>query len=154
VLVVPLLQAVLLRATSRLGAGGQGAMARVRSDHPLAQFGLGALMGIAWSPCVGPTLGAAIALAAQGSSLAETTLVMGVFAIAAVVPLVVAGLASRAAFSRHRERMTRIGAAGRRIMGWALLSIGILVLAGIDKQLEAWLLTLAPDWLLDLTTRF
>jgi cytochrome c-type biogenesis protein len=79
---------------------------------------------------------------------------MATFSIAAVVPLTAAGLASRAAFSRQRERMARIGEIGRLLMGWSLLLIGALVLSGLDKQLEAWLLTLAPDWLLTLTTRF
>jgi len=39
-------------------------------------------------------------------------------------------------------------------MGWSLLLIGGLVLLGLDKRLEGWLLDLAPEWLLALTTRF
>jgi cytochrome c-type biogenesis protein len=154
VLIAKPLQAGFTRLANRLGNAGHGAMARIRSDHPAAQFALGALMGVAWSPCVGPTLGAAIALAAGGSGIAEATVIMATFSIAAVVPLTAAGLASRAAFSRQRERMARIGEIGRLLMGWSLLLIGALVLSGLDKQLEAWLLTLAPDWLLTLTTRF
>lgn len=127
-------------------------MARGRGDHPAAQFALGALPGVAWSPCIGPTLGAAIALAASASGIADATLVMTTFSIAAVVPLTAAGLASRSAFIRHRERMARIGEIGRRLMGWSLFMIGALGLIGLDKQLLAW--TLAPEWLLALMTRF
>lgn len=154
VLLLKPLQQGFTHIANRLGNAGHGAMARIRSDHPAAQFALGTLMGVAWSPCVGPTLGAAIALAASGSGLADATAVMATFSVAAVVPLTAAGLVSRQAFGRNRERMDRIGKIGRLIMGWSLLLIGVLVLSGLDKQLEAWLLTLAPEWLLDLTTRF
>ena len=34
------------------------------------QFGVGALLGFVWLPCVGPTLGAAVALAALGQNMA------------------------------------------------------------------------------------
>ena len=148
------LQASFGRMTASLGSAGHGAMSRIQSDHPAAQFLIGMLMGVAWSPCVGPTLGAAIALAAGGSGLAEATAIMATFSIAAVVPLTAAGLATRSLFARRRDRLARIGQIGRLVMGYSLLIIGLLVLTGLDKQLEAWLLDIAPDWLPALTTRF
>jgi len=154
VLVSPWLQAGFTRMAGGLGAAGHGAMTRIQGDHPGAQFAIGALMGVAWSPCVGPTLGAAIALAAGGSGVAEATVIMATFSVAAVVPLTAAGVASRAAFAGQRERMHRMGEIGRRVMGWSLLLIGALVLLGLDKRLEVFLLDLAPEWLLAITTRF
>lgn len=142
------------RASAGLGSSGNRLAARIQGDHPIAQFGLGAILGVAWSPCIGPTLGAAIALAAGGRGLAEATVVMSVFSISAVVPLIAAGLLSRAMLARHRDGWARAGRIGRRIVGWSLLLIGLLVLTGLDKRLEAGLLALAPNWLLELTTRF
>ncbi len=40
------------------------------------QFGVGLLLGAAWSPCVGPTLGAASVFAAQGKNLGAVALTM------------------------------------------------------------------------------
>lgn len=148
------LQAGFSRLMAGLGSAGHGAMARIQSDHPASQFLIGMLMGVAWSPCVGPTLGAAIALAAGGSGLAEATVIMATFSAAAVVPLTAAGLATRSLLIRRRERLARLGQIGRLVMGYSLLLIGVLVLSGLDKQLEGWLLDLAPDWLPALTTRF
>lgn len=154
VLLLPPLQNAMERLTARLGElGGRGAM-RIHSDHPVAQFAVGALMGVAWSPCVGPTLGAAIALAASGRDLGEVSAVMLVFSFAAVLPLIALGAASRSWFGRHHQRAARFGQIGRRIMGVALLLIGLAVLTGFDKHVETWLLELTPDWLVALTTRF
>ncbi len=158
VVAVVLLSATLQQRFASMAAGVGGAAhglaSGIRADHPGAQFAIGTLMGIAWSPCVGPTLGAAIALAAGGSGLAEATVIMAVFSVAAVVPLTAAGLASRRLFALKREGLQRAGEVGRKVMGWSLLLIGGLVLLGLDKRLEVFLLDLAPEWLLALTTRF
>jgi cytochrome c biogenesis protein CcdA len=148
------LQALAARLTAGLGQAGGDAVGRIHSDHPAAQFGVGALLGVAWTPCVGPTLGAAIALAATGQGLAESAVVMAVFGFAAALPLALLGLASRAVVMRQRERLARFGALSRRLMGGGLLLVGVLVLSGLDKWLEVALLDLSPAWLVDLTTRF
>ena len=68
--------------------------------------------------------------------------------------LALAGLASRQLFLRNRDRMADIGRIGRWVMGVALVLIGTLVLTGLDKQMEAALLNMAPDWLINFTTQF
>lgn len=153
-LLSPHAQAWFTRMSARLGNAGHQGMARIQSDHPVAQLAVGMMMGVAWSPCVGPTLGAAIGLAAQGGGIAEATVVMLLFSFAAVIPLALAGLASRQLFLRNRDRMADIGRIGRWVMGVALVLIGTLVLTGLDKQMEAALLNMAPDWLINFTTQF
>ncbi|MEH6420075.1 cytochrome c biogenesis CcdA family protein [Pseudomonas sp. CGJS7] len=148
------LQHAMERVVSRFGDVGGRAALRIRSDHPAAQFAVGSLMGVAWTPCVGPTLGAAIALAANGKDLGEVSLVMLVFSLAAALPLVALGLASRSWFLRNHDRAARFAQIGRRAMGVGLLAIGLLVLTGMDKQLESLLLQLTPAWLVELTTRY
>ena len=39
-------------------------------------------------------------------------------------------------------------------MGLALVTIGVLVLTGLDKRLETLLVDASPAWLTELTTRF
>ena len=59
------------RLLSRLG--GTDPDARFRAE---IVFGVGALLGLIWLPCVGPTLGAAIALASVGQQLSTAFLIM------------------------------------------------------------------------------
>lgn len=147
-------QLAFARHTSGVANVGNQALARFSPAGPAGQFGVGALLGLVWTPCVGPTLGAAIALAAQGEGLGQVGIVMGVFSAFAVLPLLAIGIASRSAFVRRRDRAISIGVTGRKWMGWGLLVIGLLVLSGGDKWLEAMVLNHMPDWLLELTTRY
>ncbi len=153
-LLLPPAQRAMEAFLQRVGNVGGNAAARIRSDHPAAQLGVGVLMGAAWSPCVGPTLGAAIGLAASGGSATHAAVVMAIFSLGAVLPLMLVGFLGRGLLQRNRQRLTRVGEVGRQLMGASLLVVGILVLTGFDKMLEAWLLGLTPDWLVALTTRY
>lgn len=114
-----------------------GRMAPSESDVAArgGQFAVGLLLGLAWLPCVGPTLGAAIALASIGQSLGMAFLV-----------LLAAGLASRQALMTLRP--TTLGAASRgtTLMGWTLALPDLWVLTGLDRWLEGWAVSWLPDW--------
>jgi len=118
------------------------------------QFAMGLLLGAVWSPCVGPTLGAASLLASQGRDLAQVTITMAVFGLGAALPLAILGLLSRSVLMRMRGRMLSAGQFGKALLGVALLLIGIGIVTGADKWIETALVNASPVWLTDLTTRF
>jgi cytochrome c biogenesis protein CcdA len=118
------------------------------------QFLLGLLLGAVWSPCVGPTLGAASILAAKGENLGEVALTMVAFGIGAAVPLIAIGLLSREALSRWRGRLMEAGKGGKVLLGGVLIAIGLLVATGLDKRLETFLVDASPAWHMRLTTQF
>lgn len=153
VLVSSRLQDRLSAAVSRLGMG-QGWLARFNLNGLHGQFMLGLLLGIVWSPCVGPTLGVAVTLASQGQALAQVGTVMLLFSLGAGLPLLALGLLSQQAMQRWRGRMMTAGQRGKKMFGAALLLIGLLVLSGADKGFERWALNVMPDWMVNLTTRY
>ncbi|CCD87701.1 putative cytochrome c-type biogenesis protein; putative membrane protein [Bradyrhizobium sp. ORS 285] len=116
------------------------------------QFMIGLLLGAVWSPCVGPTLGAASLLASQGHDLVRVTLTMLAFGFGAGLPLVVLGMVSRTTMMRLRERLLSAGKLGKTLMGAAFVIVAVAILSGADKQLEAWLVAISPAWLTELTT--
>lgn len=118
------------------------------------QFAMGLLLGAVWSPCVGPTLGAASLLASQGKDLGQVAATMLVFGIGAALPLAVLGLLSRPVLMSMRDRMLSAGQFGKALLGVALLLIGLGIVTGADKLLEAALVAASPAWLTELTTRF
>ena len=118
------------------------------------QFLVGVLLGAVWSPCVGPTLGAASVLAARAENLTAVALTMLAFGIGAALPLLVIGLMSREALARWRGRLLAAGSGGKVALGVLLVAVGVLVLTGLDKRLETILVEASPAWLTELTTRF
>src|SRR5450631_658129 len=87
------------RATARLGAGAGAYVSRRSGSGAWGQFALGGVLGVAWTPCVGPTLGAAVAVATQGRQLADVAGLMLLFGLGAATPLLLLGLVSREALS-------------------------------------------------------
>lgn len=118
------------------------------------QFGVGLLLGAVWAPCVGPTLGAASVLAAQGRDLGAVSLTMLAFGVGAAAPLALLGLASREALLRWRGRMMNAGGALKTAFGGFLAVMGAAILLGLDKQIEAVLVAWSPAWLTTLTTAY
>ncbi len=139
-------------AASGVSSAGQDLLARLTLDGLSGQFVLGLLLGVVWSPCVGPTLGATITLASQGQQLTEVTLVMALFGLGAGLPLVILGSLSREAMLRVRGRLLAAGHQGKRVLGAVMLLLAVFILTGLDKQFETWVLDAAPAWLTQIGT--
>ena len=146
------LQATVSHATAGISGAGQNRLSRIRGDSLSGQFAVGLLLGAVWSPCVGPTLGAATTLAAQGRSPGRIALLMGLFGVGAGLPLALAGSLSRASMLRLQSRLGSIGAAGKTVLGTMFVVFGLFILTGFDKTLETVLLSASPAWLTALTT--
>ncbi len=133
-------------------AGGQDLLARMTPSGPGGQFGLGLLLGAVWTPCTGPTLGAAVGLAAQADTAARAGLIMLLFGIGASLPLLVLAYGSRQAILARRQRMAALASGAKPVMGGVLVGLAVMVLTGMDKLLETWATQAMPGWLIDLTT--
>jgi cytochrome c biogenesis protein CcdA len=154
VLLVPRLQEQFALAAAPVSNWAGGYADNFTPGGLGGQFGLGLLLGAVWSPCVGPTLGAASVLAAKGENLPQVALTMLAFGIGAALPLLLLGILSREALMRWRSRLMEGGKAGKMALGLILVAVGLLVATGLDKRLEAILVEASPDWLTQLTTRF
>jgi cytochrome c-type biogenesis protein len=95
----------------------------------------GMAFAIAWSPCIGPTLGAILSVAAAEGSAARGALLLAVYSAGLAIPFLVTALAfSRmaAAFTvikRHYQAIVVVG-------GVILIVMGILIVTGEFKQLN------------------
>jgi cytochrome c-type biogenesis protein len=154
VLAVPALQVRLAAAGGPLADLVERRFGGFSTTGLRGQFALGLLLGAVWSPCVGPTLGAASALAAQGRDLAQVGVTMALFGLGAGLPLVALGALSRRALMGWRERLMSGGKWAKSAFGVTLAAIGLVVATELDKPLEAALVAVSPDWLTRLTTSF
>ena len=118
------------------------------------QFGIGLLLGSIWTPCAGPTLGAATLLAAQGRDFTQVLAVMLAFGIGTALPLLGLGILSRATLQRLRGGMMEAGRTGKALLGGGLVAVSLLMLTGLDHPLETLLTNASPAWLTSVTARF
>ncbi|MEQ1523103.1 MAG: cytochrome c biogenesis CcdA family protein [Aestuariivirga sp.] len=154
VLLVPVYQDRLAVIAGPVSGWGQGRFGGFSGTGAAGQFGIGLLLGTVWSPCVGPTLGAASLLAAQGNNLIQVVSVMESFGLGVGVPLVLIGMLSRGLLQKLRARMLTANKGLKAIFGAIFILLGGLILTGLDKKAEAALVDASPAWLTELTTRF
>ena len=154
VLLLPKLQMRLASAAGPVGNWAQSHAGGFAGRGWGGQFAVGLLLGAVWSPCVGPTLGAASVLAARSENLPGVAVTMLAFGVGAALPLLAIGMMSREALMRWRSRLLAAGSGGKIAMGGLLSSVGALIRTGLDKRLDTALVEASPAWLTELTTRF
>lgn len=148
------LQRRFAAATAGIGDAGNSLIAQMRLDGLWGQFAIGLVLGVVWSPCVGPTLGAAVVLASQGSQLPQVALLMGIFGLGAALPVVVLAYVSRNTMFKMRGTFLQAGKTGKMVLGAIMVALAVLILTGADKPIETWLVEHSPTWLTTLTTKF
>jgi cytochrome c-type biogenesis protein len=139
-------------ASSGISGVGNNLLARVSIGGVGGQFIIGLLLGLIWSPCVGPTLGAAVTIASQGKDLLKVAFMMAIFGLGAGLPIVILGLLSRQAMMKAKVKLQGVGGIGKTILGAFLVIACLAILSGKDKAVEEYLVNHSPQWLTDLTT--
>lgn len=154
VMLVPALNNRFTLLVTPLSTAANNASSRFNSGSLVGAFALGALLGMVWSPCSGPLLASALTLVATKGNAPDGALILGLFGLGAAIPLVAIAYATRAGFTRSRDWV--LGHIGTLKTGFALLLIvvGVAILFGGDKWLEAQVTQRLPDAWVYITTRF
>lgn len=149
VLLVPQLGAKFSNAASGLSTKADENMDSLDRGSLSGQFWGGALLGAVWSPCVGPTLGGAIALASQGQSLLWVTAIMTSFALGVSTVILLLAYGARATLMKRQALMRRMASKSRVIMGVVFLVVGLAIFFELHIIIERWALQNLPTWLVD-----
>ena len=133
--------------TQKISAVFSNKANNITSSSFIGQFSIGILLGIAWTPCIGPTIGAAITLASKGEQLWHSAVIMLLFALGATLPVVCMTLLSKKTLLRYKSSLQFSGKYGKIFLGILLVVWGIGMLFSLDKYISAWLLQVMPSWL-------
>ncbi len=122
------------------------------SDKPLGYLGtvvVGIAFGAGWTPCLGPTLGAILVLAANQSEMAKGITLLTAYSAGLAVPFLLSALAVERFLAFFQKFKRNLGTVNR-IAGSLLIIVGVLMLTGWFQRLAAWLQPFTPDFLVDL----
>lgn len=101
----------------------------------------GAVFALSWSPCIGPTIGAVLALGGVGGQPGRAAVLAAAYTLGLGLPFLAFGLGFRwvteavAVVRRHPQWVSRIGAG-------LLAAVGVALLTGFWGEFTTWLLTL------------
>src|SRR5204863_7662715 len=114
-----------------------------RALGPVRPVVLGVAFGAAWTPCVGPLLGAALVVAATSGDPVRGGLLLGAYALGIGVPFLLAslGLASSPGF---HDFLKRISNPLSKVAGVLLLVLGVLLVTGWYDSLTSYLARFTP----------
>jgi cytochrome c biogenesis protein CcdA/thiol-disulfide isomerase/thioredoxin len=101
-------------------------------------------LGLVWTPCAGPILGAITSLAVTAPGSASTLLLVITYSIGAGLPLLAIALGGRAVLARLRLRSASAWA-GRAFGAMVLVAAGLMAV-GADTAVSAGLTSALPDW--------
>jgi cytochrome c-type biogenesis protein len=109
---------------------------------------VGVTFAIGWTPCVGPILGSILSLAGTAETVGTGIALLGAYSAGLAVPFFLSSLALGAflvAFRRFRPWIPVV----ERAAGILLVAVGLLVLTNYFIVLNAYAISLTPEWLLN-----
>lgn len=151
VMLVPALGERFSRSMLPIASAANAASTRLDGGSLVGALGIGAVLGLVWSPCSGPLLGSALTLVAAEGGAARGGIVLALFGLGAALPLVGVAYASRSGFTRVRDWVLMRIESVRYVFALLLGAMGIAILTGADKWVEARVLNWLPDAWINLT---
>lgn len=115
------------------------------------QFFAGLLLGAVWSPCIGPTLGGAIALASQGQNLVWAAAIMIAFAAGVSTLILGLGMGAKSAIRNRANALRSVAERSKPLMGAIFIAVGVMILLQFHHVIEIWAVNALPYWFQDLS---
>ena len=119
-------------------------------DKPAGYLGsvlVGITFAVAWTPCVGPILGATLALASTEGEVGRGVFLLSGYAAGLALPFFLSALAINS-FFQFSQFLRRYLNAIHVFGGVLLIFVGVLLITDYMAVLNVYVLRFTPDWLL------
>lgn len=113
----------------------------------LGSVAVGVTFAAGWIPCVGPVLGAILALAGTSETVGQGIRLLGAYSVGLALPFLASALAF-GQFLRFFAMFKRFLPLVDRVAGLILIGVGVLLVMNYMSYLNAYFISLTPQWLL------
>ncbi len=144
-LVIPKFKGVFANFTGKIADFGTKLSEKHRDDSLKFQFILGCTLGIIWTPCSGPLLGATFSLlASDGVNAFMGGIIMMAFAIGTSLPMLAVAYGAHNIIRRNYQKIFNYQAIINKFIGIIFILFGLALILGWVKKLEKLLLDIIP----------
>lgn len=116
---------------------------RAATGRPLSAFVLGLAFAFGWTPCIGPILGAVLAVAAVGESAFAGIRLLGAYSAGLGLPFLLTGVFLHE-LSGQWHRLRRFGPPLQALAGIVMIGVGVAMMSGQLTVFSYWLLEKFP----------
>jgi len=113
----------------------------------LGSFLIGLTFAVGWTPCVGPILGSILSLAGTAGTVSRGVGLLVAYSAGLGMPFLVSAVAL-GAFLRFFMGYRRYIPVVERVAGAVMIVVGVLVFTNYYLALNAWAVSVTPEWLL------
>ncbi|MBC76043.1 MAG: hypothetical protein CME64_08495 [Halobacteriovoraceae bacterium] len=115
------------------------------------EFVNGLFLGPVWAPCSGPTLAIIIGIIINTPEVKSSMVLLAVFSIGSILPILLFSYGAQK-FVAKVQRKSLENSKGIKIsMGLFCAIMSVLILTGLDKDLEAFILSILPEFITNLS---
>lgn len=111
---------------------------------PLGAYLIGLAFAFGWTPCIGPVLGAILAVAAGEESVSQGVTLLFVYSLGLGIPFILAAVAIRPFMSAMQRFRGQLGMM-EKVLGAFLVLTGILFLTDSMTVIAGWILQTFPS---------
>lgn len=115
----------------------------LEGGRPTAAFVLGLAFAVGWTPCIGPILGAILALSSTHANAETGMMYLAVYSLGLALPFLATTLFIEQ-FRRRMRTFSRWSRPLRAISGLILIVMGVMVLTGQMTRFASWMLSTFP----------
>ena len=113
------------------------------AGRPVGAYILGLAFGFGWTPCIGPVLGAILAVSALSSTASSGIALLAIYSIGLGVPFLLAAMFTEE-LAKRLKRLRRTGWFLQIGAGAAMIAMGLAMVTGQLSTFSFWLLDLFP----------
>lgn len=114
-----------------------------KGSGKVGSYVMGVAFAFGWTPCIGPVLGAILALASSSNSVADGAILLAVYSAGLGIPFILAALFV-GPFLNFLMRFKKYLGIVEKVMGGLLVITGIMFLTGGVEKVAFWLLEAFP----------